>query len=63
MKSKNEGNFSMGIRLTEESSYHIFEENKVRIRTNIQKEKYLTVSLSKRIQISDHFAIKENINF
>ena len=35
MKSKDEGNFSMALRLREESSYNIFKENKVRMSTNI----------------------------
>ena len=35
MKSKNKGNFSMTVRLREESSYNIFKENKVRMSTNI----------------------------
>ena len=35
MKGKNKGNFSMTVRLREESSYNIFKENKVRMSTNI----------------------------
>ena len=39
MKSKNEGNFSMAVRLREESSYNIFKENRVRMSTNIFRRK------------------------
>ena len=35
VKSKNERNFLIVVRLREESSYNIFQENKVRMSTNL----------------------------
>ena len=48
MKSKDEGNFSMALRLREESSYNIFKENKVRMSTNISRRKNSLLFCSQR---------------
>ena len=48
MKSKNEGNFSMAVRLREESSYNIFKENRVRMSTNIFRRKNILLFFYQR---------------
>ena len=62
MKNKNERDFSMALRLREECSCNIFKENKVRMSTNITKEKQFTVLLSKRIYISNSKASQAEIH-